>query len=383
MKDGRLKDGIESINDRIDHLAERVSPDMRAVFFHSERRDLTITRYFPFFILACLVLWVVVMMYLGDYSFPKLLENLCLVFVVMFALIGTMFFRMLNAGTFPRWSLLIGSLAISSLIWLSEIRFGDMVYAEAVDAVLSVLHMDLSDDMVVVLGFLVLFYITLFTTVGVLSVTSAYLRIYLARVFATMDSHAVDGIRGKAESFFMVPDIIDPKEVVIEPKINVHRFNFRVFLRMFLYTLVLGMMISSYLFINPLFLDVMSWKTMLSIMLMLSMFVPVLVVPWQLVEDLGAKVRSDAPRDYYLYVGAKKRLFSTFAALGVFMMMFVLSLYFGNDVLDILKNYLYYLIPLVFTSAMYAFIYSNNFHEAMKLTIQARFEDYKGSYRKR
>ena len=135
--------------------------------------------------------------------------------------------------------------------------------------------------------------------------------------------------------------------------------------------------------INPLFLDVMSWKTMLSIMLMLSMFVPVLVVPWQLVEDLGAKVRSDAPRDYYLYVGAKKRLFSTFAALGVFMMMFVLSLYFGNDVLDILKNYLYYLIPLVFTSAMYAFIYSNNFHEAMKLTIQARFEDYKGSYRKR
>ena len=115
----------------------------------------------------------------------------------------------------------------------------------------------------------------------------------------------------------------------------------------------------------------------------LAMFVPVLVVPWQLVEDLGAKVRSDAPRDYYLYVGAKKRLFSTFAALGVFMMMFVLSLYFGNDVLDILKNYLYYLIPLVFTSAMYAFIYSNNFHEAMKLTIQARFEDYKGSYRKR
>lgn len=383
MKDGRLKDGLDSINDRIDHLAEKVSPEMRSIFMHSERRDLTITRNFPFFILACVVLWIFVIMYLGDYSFPKLLENLCLVFVVMFALIGTLFFRMLNMGTFPRWSLLFGSLIISSIIWWSEVHFENMVYADAVDAVLSVLHMDLSDDMVVVLGFLVLFYITLFTTVGVLSVTSAYLRIYLARVFATMDSHAVDGIRGKAESFFMVPDIIDPKEVVIEPKINVHRFNFRVFLRMFLYTLVLGMMISSYLFINPLFLDVMSWKTMLSIMLMLSMFVPVLVVPWQLVEDLGAKVRSDAPRDYYLYVGAKKRLFSTFAALGVFMMMFVLSLYFGNDVLDILKNYLYYLIPLVFTSAMYAFIYSNNFHEAMKLTIQARFEDYKGSYRKR
>ena len=122
MKDGRLKDGLDSINDRIDHLAEKVSPEMRSIFMHSERRDLTITRNFPFFILACVVLWIFVIMYLGDYSFPKLLENLCLVFVVMFALIGTLFFRMLNMGTFPRWSLLIGSLIISSIIWWSEVQ---------------------------------------------------------------------------------------------------------------------------------------------------------------------------------------------------------------------------------------------------------------------
>ena len=97
----------------------------------------------------------------------------------------------------------------------------------------------------------------------------------------------------------------------------------------------------------------------------------------------GILVVAAASAAFAMFVVVMMVVMSTVALFTVFMMMFVLSLYFGNDVLDILKNYLYYLIPLVFTSAMYAFIYSNNFHEAMKLTIQARFEDYKGSYRKR
>ena len=140
---------------------------------------------------------------------------------------------------------------------------------------------------------------------------------------------------------------------------------------------VLAMMISSYLFLNPLFLSIIDWKTMLSIMLMLSMFVPVLIIPWQIVKELGAVVISDAPRPYYLWTGAKRRLFYIFASLGAFMMMLVLSVYFGFNFIDIMQTYIVFLVPLVLTTIVYSLIYANNFSEPMKVSIVERFTEWK------
>lgn len=47
------------------------------------------------------------------------------------------------------------------------------------------------------------------------------------------------------------------------------------------------------------------------------------------------------------------------------MMMFIISLYFGFSLWNIIDNYLDFLIPLILTSAMYAFVYANNFSHVL------------------
>lgn len=123
----------------------------------------------------------------------------------------------------------------------------------------------------------------------------------------------------------------------------------------------------------------MGWHTMLAVTMMLSMFTPALILPWFIVRSIGAKVRSDAPRDYYLWIGARKRLFSTFAALGVFMMMFVLSVYLGNSVSEIILTYVSFLVPLFATSVVYGAIYTNNFDSQVCESICENFEEGKES----
>ena len=118
---------------------------------------------------------------------------------------------------------------------------------------------------------------------------------------------------------------------------------------------------------------------MLAVTMMLSMFTPALIIPWMIVRSVGAKARSDAPRDYYLWKGARSRLFSTFVALGVFMMMFVLSVYLGNSVTEIIRSYLSFLVPLLATSVVYAAIYVNNFDTNVCESICEKFEEGKES----
>ena len=172
----------------------------------------------------------------------------------------------------------------------------------------------------------------------------------------------------------MVPDIIDVEEVVLEPERDSHRFHFSSAFTLWIYLFMLGILISSYIFVNPLLIEELGEYTMLAVTLMLSMFTPALVLPWIIVKSVGAKIRSSAPRDYYLWIGARSRLFTTFMALGVFMMMFVLSVYLGTNAADIVMNYVSFLVPLFATSAVYAALYVNNFETSVCEQICEGFE---------
>lgn len=353
-------DRLESVSQRIDRAADRLRPRSGPQVVLRDR-DLRLTRLFPYFVGLCLLIWLATLLYLGDYSIGKVIEILCLSFVACFAVLGVPCSLLMDRGAFSNWVPFLLAIAMAGLLWLAGVYMGHVYYAEAIDLTMGALGIELGDLGQLVLGFGGTIALIYFTSVGVLSIIGAYMRRYTAKVFLSMQDHADQGIRGKAEWFFMVPDIIDVKEVVLEPVRSPHRFNVRACVSVTAYLFVLGLLVSSYLFVNPLLISLMDWQTMLAIMLMLSMFTPALVLPWQIVRGVGAKVRSDAPRDFYLWTGAKRRLFSTFAMLGVFMMMFVLSVYLGNSVEDILRTYVSFLIPLLATSAMYGALYENNF----------------------
>lgn len=374
VKGSGVRRTLEDASQRLDdsRFSDRVREEE-----YDPRGDDRLVRVFPYFVAVVLVLWAIGTVYVGDYSVPKLIELLCLSFTLCFAILGVPCALNISKGMFSGWFDLMFALAVTIVLWSISNLHGDHYFGQAVEDILGVVGIYFPGLWGEVFGFLCTYAVMLFTSIGVLSVISAYLRRYMPEVFSGMNRHARAGTRGRAERFFKVPDIIDVEEVVLEPP-SVHVFDVRKFFSIFAYLFVLGMMISSYVFVNPYFLDVMGWKTMLAITLMLSMFTPALILPWQIVQSVGAEVRSSAPRNYQLWEGARSRLFTTFATLGAFMMMFLISVYLGNDILAILSNYVGFLIPLMCTAAMYAFLYVNNFENTDREVICTRFEDGRG-----
>lgn len=369
----RLEEAMESANNAVDQVALR-TPNTSD---KPGRQDAgqSVTRIFPYFVVAVLILWIISFFWIDTHTVPKAIEILCLSFTFCFAIFGLFCAVRLPSGIFPFWALAGYATGLTVVLWSFNYITGDNYYANAINDILGSLGIHLSDILYMVVGFLSTLAVMLFTSIGVTTVISAYLRRYIPYVLNSMNEHAKMGIRGKSERFFMIPDIVDIQEVVLDPSETSHIFNFQRSLSISMYLFVLGLLVSSYLFVNPYFLDVMSWKTMLSITLMLSMFTPALILPWQIFRSIGARARSEAHREYHLWIGAKNRLFTTFTALGVFMMMFLLSVYLGNNAMDIIRNYLIFLVPLLLTSAMYGTLYCNNFEKYDKERIVESFDE--------
>ncbi len=374
MKGRRLENAVDGANNIIDNVAKhiRVGND-QPVPKHKGERGLIL--FFPFFVIACLCAFIVSVFYSDTITFPKIIELLCLSFVFGFTILGIPCFYLMPKGAFSKFGVTLGAAIMTIILSYACYKMGDNYFADAVHGILDYFDLEFEGTMEIVIGFLGTYAIVLFTPIGVISIISAYLCRYLPDVFESINYHSSRGERGMGEWFFIVPDIIDVKRTVISYNESNHEFNLWNALRIIRYQFILGLLISSILFVNPFFLDVMNWTTMLAITMMLSMFTPALVLPWLIVRNVNARVESDAPRPYYLWKGAKKRLFSTFFGLGALMMMFLLSLYLDNDVHDIVRTYLNFLIPLMVTSIVYACLYTNNFEKKDNKTICQRFDE--------
>lgn len=366
----RLDEAMETASDAVDQAAAHSSAMECAA--EEPRDEKPLLRAFPFFVAACLAIWICSIIYIDSFKLVKMIELLCLSFTFCFAVLGVPCALHLPKGVFPFRDLSVFALGLTTLLWIFNYATGEYYYADAIYDILSAVGIHLPDLLNATVGFLGTLAVMLFTSIGVTTVISSYLRRYIPEVIDAMNAHAERKVRGKAESFFMVPDIIDVHEVVVDPPASKHLFDLKRTMSISTYLFILGLLVSSYLFVNPYFLEVMSWKTMLAITVMLSMFTPALILPWQIFRSIGAKAKSEAHRDYYLWKGAKNRLFTTFTALGVFMMMFLLSVYLGNDAFSIILNYVLFLVPLLLTSIMYGVLYTNNFEREDRAIICGR-----------
>lgn len=370
----RLDGAVEKAGNLVDRTAARIS-DGEAPQSPRPGTDERIIGVFPWFVAACLVLWIVCLTVTDWSGFGKIIELLCLSFTLCFAVLGFFLFFTIPGGVFSNRYNALAGLILTIVIWIADYITEDFYFAEAVDGIFGYIGIDMGESSVFTIGFLVTFAVVLFTSTGVVSVICAYLRRYVPQVLSSMNRHAEAGTRGKAERFFMIPDIIDVEGIVLDPPERSHIYDIRGFFSLATYLFVMGLLISSYLFVNPYFLDVMTEKSMLAVTIMLSMFIPALIIPWQVFRTIGAEAVSSAPRPYHLWQGARFRLFSTFTTLGVFMMMFLLSVYLGNDVASIIRTYASFMVPLLCISIMYAALYTNSFESVDLKVIQSRFEE--------
>ncbi len=370
---------IESLNDRIDHTAEIVGGHPKANP-RSEKRDKTIVRLFPWFLVACIIISLTLIIHNRDYTSAwKIIDDICYGFVIGFTAIGIWSIAYLDSGPFPLWFLAGFVMMTGAIMWFYVTGAGSMLILRGASSLKPFIPGDV-EDVTLFIDLLLSIFLLLLSSIGVLTTISAMLRKFMPGVLLSIEKSAKKGERGKAADFFMVPGIIDVESVEMEPTVDSHVFDLRSFLELSINVFSLGMVICSILFLNPIVLESVPKYSAIRIMILLSVFLPSLVIPWQSVRSTGAKVLSSAPRPYYLWTGAKTRLFTGSATLGVFFLLFIISVYLGNDVGNILGYYVQYIIPLAAISVLAGLLYANCIAKNLRDSICLRFEKKKTDF---
>mgnify|MGYP000920878069 FL=1 len=227
-------------------------------------------------------------------------------------------------------------------------------------------------------GFYVIEAAILFVAIAVSSVISAYFRRYFSRLMLGLVSQNPKGkIKRIALWFFDVPDIIDVKDVVLDPEEDDGKFNSEVFREVAFDIFYMGFIICSYIFLNPYFVNEMPIEEMVILSLLLSLFIAVLIIPWHIIRAVGAKAISQAPRELYLWRGMKRRLSMSVLAITFFMLLITLLAYLHMDFSKVLITYGSYILLMGVTSVLYSFIYVNNFYSQFKKGLVDNFNEEK------
>ncbi len=223
------------------------------------------------------------------------------------------------------------------------------------------------------LGMYVLLIVCLLASYGVISVVVAYFREYYARILHSLERNDSSRFCRSARKWFGIPDIVDVDEVTLEPTECTEHFNKVLFIRIFVYELVIGLVIASYIFLNPVFLQSIQYGEMMVLMMLLSLFVSVFVIPVSILHSLGATVHSIGNRPFPIWEGMKNRMFHPTFYVALFFTLLWISISTQMDSYRILIHYLGYLLFIIILAALVAFIYLNAFYIPFKRGIMERF----------
>ena len=224
-------------------------------------------------------------------------------------------------------------------------------------------------------GIYVLLFVSLLASYGVISVVVAYFRKYYARILHSLERNDDSKLCRSARKTFGIPEVIDVSEVTLETPEYTEHFPHSLFIRIFAYELVIGLVIASYIFLNPVFLQSVQYGEMMVLMMLLSLFVSVFVVPVSILHSLGATAHSKGNRPFPIWEGMKNRMFHPAFYVALFFTLLWISIYTQMDSYRILSHYMGYLLFMAFLSALVAFIYLNSFYIPLKRGIVENFNE--------
>jgi len=363
---------LDTIGNRFDKAAQKHEDKGE----HKQRivnGEEPLLKVFPYYAAACAIIAVAISIPSG-LNMDVLLENICYIFIFGFMVLGIHCSFMMPGGIFSRLAMLSMALLIAFLLAMYGSFLNANVFLATILMVLEQAGIIVPESVSHFVAFLIGLVVLHYVPIGVCTVVSAYLRKFIPRLLGRIRLDAKNKKRGAVENFFMIPTIIDVKDVTVEPPEKNRIFDTETALQVTFYNVLMCMFIASYFFLSPFFIDMMTWQEMVVLMIILAMFIPVFTLIWQEIRLTGAKIHSDAPRPYELWEGAKFRLFSTFAALGIFMTMVFVAAYFGYSVWDMMKNYLFYLLPTALISFYYGVLFANTFAERDANEIKQAFD---------
>ena len=336
----------------------------------SKAVDAFLVRSLPWLVVVCVAATIVlaIIRHIGD--FWNFLAQTCTVFALAFAVLGGIASLRLTKGSYPFWIVASFAMAGLGIMWLCLTDSETVLFLRGIYS-LAPIEGDVSSGFFLA-DVLLSMVLMLFASVGVIATVSAMLGKYMPKLLVSVEFG--NGNKKTAASFFMVPDVLDVERVELDPYEDKGDFDVESFLMLAVYTFALGMLVGTMLFLNPVVLETVPEHVLIRVMVLISLFLPAMVVPWQAVKNVGAKVISAAPRPYYLWTGAKRRLFTGFMALGLFFFSFMIAVYYGNSVETMLSYYVQYLVPLITISMIYGFMYANCFARGLSDNIREEFQ---------
>lgn len=340
-----------------------------------DKFDSAIVKIFPYFIIICLIIITYLFVTSKDYDIEGILYSICTGFSLGFIVLGFFTLIMSDKGYYS-WKVIVPIIIILPLIISSIIYIFD---STSEPSLFLINFFNLFEDGVTWINLTITVYsITLMlflVAYGVVSIIVAYFRIYLNRILNALENPSKHS--NKARWFFQIPDIIDIESVELEPGPKDEKFNFKLFANIAISLFILGLAICSYLLLNPFFISQIPTGGMIFISVMLSLFLSPLVIPWSIIKSIGAKVKSQAPRDYYLWKGLKGRLYQGFFAIALFIALIMISAHLDVDFTSVAVTYIGYSIFMGVISIVTSFVYVNTFYEGFKNGLIKRYSDSK------
>ena len=365
----------EDIGRRFDEAVSRFG-GREAVNLRSGKRDRVATRMLPYLVAACVIATVALTIIRGDFDFWKFINQLCVVFALAFAVVGVWASFYMDRGPFPLW-LMAGMVVVALVVaWVFITGSDAVLFLKGLDSYKS-MEPGTYTEAFRMADLLFTLFVMVMAPIGILTTVSAMLRKYIPGVLMSVEKGGKNG-KNPAAKFFKVPSIIDVEKVELAPEEDDRAVDLPALAWMTGYTFGLGTLVCSMLFLNPVVLETVPEYLIVRVMIVLSLFLPAMVVPWLCIKSVGARVVSGAPRPYYLWMGARQQLFTGFATLSLFFFSFLISIYYGNEVQTIARYYVEYLIPLGAISLVMGLYYSNCFSRSLRDAICQEFESLGG-----
>jgi len=301
-------------------------------------------------------------------------------FVVGFAVLGVYSYIYREKGLLSKRTTAFILLVIPFIASLMLLAITSYAMPDMADMLSKYIPFQAEKTVVIFVSVYALTGIMTFTSHGVISTVVAYFRVYTARIYLSMEkikNDDTDTRRNKISRWvYDIPNIIDVDHVELEPVPDKGKFPLKLFSSLAFSIFALGLSVSSYIFLNPIFHSSFTIEEAVIVTIILTFFVPVLVIPWFITRDTGAKIKSQA-RDYYLWNGMKKRLYQGLFTVVIFLSFFMISMYIGFDVVRTLYTYAGYIAITAFLSMLYAFIYANYYYKGFKEGIVDSFNEAK------
>lgn len=342
--------------------------------------DRTIIKIFPFFIVACLVCGVILSLFVYSHTIGSAMEGFCIAFVFGFFFLGILAVFLREKGVvrsrIPLLFFGIGPLIVAFVgyhigIYLSGTdTFDSLIFRNTGDAANDLL--DISVQIyAITAGSIIAAY-------GVICVVSSYFRQYIARVYKYLGRLKNDGTDDGGGRFtlrvFDVPEVIFIDRVELEPIYRARPFPKDAFISMAVSIFLLDIMICSYFFLNPIMMDEMTIYETMIIGMLISFFIPVLIMPWYITKENGARIIGPA-RPFYLWKGLKKRMYQSFFAFVMIFVLILIMLHSGNDVIRVTYTYIGYIAFAAALSVIYSYVFFNNYNEHIKEGIIKKFNE--------